>query len=112
VKERIDKERINIDLSPIRNLKELGPVKLGPVRLPKRDCRCKQCGLIHARFIELFGKWPEMTHEEGQTLVRNLDHRLAAGFGPRPVNATKKGATCAARRRSTATDEKRRPTTR
>lgn len=33
------------------------------------DCRCAECGVIHAEFITRAGKWPSMSHAEGQELV-------------------------------------------
>lgn len=34
----------------------------------KTECRCNECGVIHEEFIEHFGRWPSMSHEDGQEL--------------------------------------------
>lgn len=34
------------------------------------ECRCAECASIHAEFISQFGRWPHMSHEEGQALAQ------------------------------------------
>ena len=39
-------------------------------------CRCAECANIHSEFIEVVGRWPSMTHDEGQELKeRRLSNR-------------------------------------
>lgn len=33
------------------------------------ECRCDSCAEIHREFISAFGKWPSMTHREGEELA-------------------------------------------
>lgn len=33
------------------------------------ECRCAECAGIHSEFIGRFGKWPSMSHAEGQELA-------------------------------------------
>ncbi len=32
------------------------------------NCHCGECRVIHEEFIEQFGRWPNMTHGDGQEL--------------------------------------------
>jgi hypothetical protein len=43
--------------------------------LPAVGCRCSECADIHSEFISHTGKWPGMTHKEGQELKeRRIDN--------------------------------------
>ena len=42
------------------------------------NCRCQECATIHADFIGQFGKWPNMTHAEGQRLADSRRDNLAS----------------------------------
>ena len=41
-------------------------------------CRCDACAAIHAEFISQFGRWPDMSHAEGQRLRRNREANEAS----------------------------------
>ncbi len=43
---------------------------------PEADCRCSKCSAIHSEFINQFGRWPKMSHAEGQA----LDDRRASNL--------------------------------
>ena len=39
-----------------------------PLAKTEDNCYCDECRVIHEEFIEQFGRWPNMTHEDGQEL--------------------------------------------
>ena len=39
-----------------------------PLDKTEDNCRCLECRVIHNEFITQFGRWPNMTHEDGQEL--------------------------------------------
>ena len=49
---------------------------------PRLNCQCAECAVIHADFITQFGKWPQMTHREGQELAeRRRDNERSWNTG-------------------------------
>ena len=51
------------------------------------NCRCGECKVIHEEFIEQFGRWPHMTHNDGQELkarrkdnLQSWDMAMALGM--------------------------------
>ena len=39
-----------------------------PLDKTEDNCHCNECRTIHEEFIEQFGRWPNMNHEDGQEL--------------------------------------------
>jgi hypothetical protein len=42
------------------------------------SCRCVECAAVHQDFIAHFGRWPTMTHEEGQQLKARRESNEAS----------------------------------
>ncbi len=40
------------------------------------NCHCDKCRAIHEEFIEQFGRWPNMTHDDGQELKAQRESNL------------------------------------
>ncbi len=40
------------------------------------NCHCDECKMIHEEFIEQFGRWPNVTHEDGQELKARRESNL------------------------------------
>ena len=52
------------------------------------ECRCAECATIHSEFISQFGKWPSMSHDEGQRIKRNRRDNLLSWDRIEVIDAT------------------------